>query len=123
MSDEKCPLCQGYGLVAPKELPAIWPPCPNGCPQPKLYEGPIYYPFPEAEKMITKSAGSWIHDGWTVGDTIRIMSSKKGVQFWAERRHNSKYAARRWAYLVRHGLAYIPGVITAIVEDTLTVTE
>lgn len=132
MSDEECKLCQGYGLVQQfgEKPPAEWVPCPAGCPQPKLFEGPFYEGpapwsgLPPIDKTITQLSGSFIDDGWTVGHTIRIQSAKKGVQFWAQHRRSSKYAAKRWAYLVRHGLAYtFVGKITAVTPETITVVE
>lgn len=123
---EKCKLCQGYGLVQQfgAKPPAEWVPCPAGCPQPTLHQLPLYTgpaPWSGLTETITKSAGSFIFDGWVVGQTIRIMSAKKGVQFWAQNRRTSKYAAKRWAYLVRHGLAYTTGVVTAVADETVVI--
>lgn len=135
----KCKLCCDYGLVQQfgEKPPAEWVPCPAGCPQPEVHEGPLYtgpapwsglppryFEFPAVGETITRSAGSFIDDGWLVGNVIRIQSPKKGVQFWAQHRRSSRYAAKRWAYLVRHGLAYVfVGKVTAITEDTLTVAK
>ncbi len=75
------------------------------------------------EQTITTVSSGFRNDGWQVGHTLRIESSKKNVQFWAQNRRTSKYAAKRWAYLVRHGLAYTVSKITSITEGTLTVEK